>query len=232
MQQHCRKSLRWITPISATELVYAMVRDSQMFEVAYSDTRAPDAGDHSTGDLLVVIGLSAGGLDPLFTLLSALPHDFNFPVVVVVHLHTDYKSVLAELLAHRTGLHVQAAADGKLARGVIYIAPPGQHVTMQSGEVKLVRTPPIHHVRPSIDVLFESAAHDDTLRVVAVLLSGAGSDGAVGISAIRAVGGVTIAQSPETALFRSMPNAAIATGCVDFVLPMSKIGEVLENLTA
>jgi two-component system chemotaxis response regulator CheB len=203
-----------------------------MAEGAHSGNTASGPSEHRGGDLLVLIGLSAGGLDPLFTLLSSLPHDFNFPIIIVLHLHPDYKSVLAELLAHRTGLKVQPAADGKIFPGVIYIAPPDQHVTMQSGAIKLARTPPIHHARPSIDVLFESAARDDSLRVVAVLLSGAGSDGASGMSAIRAVGGVTIAQSPETAQFRSMPAAAIATGCVDFILPLSKIGEVLESLTA
>lgn len=203
-----------------------------MDEGAHSGTKAPGARDTGSGNLLVLIGLSAGGIDPLISLLTALPHDFNFPIIIVIHLHPDYKSVLAELLARRTGLHVQAASDGKLAPGTIYVAPPDQHLTMQCGAMKLVRTPPIHHARPSIDVLFESAAHDDTLRVVAVLLSGAGSDGALGMSAIRAVGGVTIAQSPETALFGSMPTAAIATGCVDFVLPLGKIGELLEKLTA
>jgi two-component system chemotaxis response regulator CheB len=183
------------------------------------------------GKLLVVVGLSAGGLNELLTLLSNLRPDFNFPIVVVLHLHPDYKSVLASLLAMRTGLRVEAAADGKLTPGVIYVAPPDRHVTLKEGKVKLMRSAPVRHLRPSIDVLFESAAQDDTLRVVAVLLSGSGSDGAAGISRVKARGGTTIAQSPETAQFRSMPSAAIATGCVDMVLSSSKIGEVLGNLT-
>lgn len=183
------------------------------------------------GKLLVVVGLSAGGLNALITLLSNLRPDFDFPIIIVLHLHRDYKSVLASLLAQRTGLRVEAAADGKLRPGVIYVAPPDWHVTMKAGKLKLVRSAPVHHLRPSIDVLFESAAQDDTLRVVAVLLSGSGSDGAAGISRVKAKGGTTIAQSPETAEFRSMPNAAIATGCVDLVLSSSKIGEVLGNLT-
>ena len=136
--------------------------------------------------LLVVIGLSAGGLKALITLLSNLRRDFDFPIIVVLHLHRDYKSVLATLLARRTGLRVQAAIDGKLTAGVIYVAPPDRHVTL--------------------------------------------NDGKVGISTVKAMGGTTIAQSPETAQFRSMPSAAIATGCVDLVLSSSKIGEVLGKL--
>jgi two-component system chemotaxis response regulator CheB len=201
-----------------------------MPEGAQSGLNAPGAARSTTGNLLVLIGLSAGGVDELFTLLATLPRKFDFPIVVLLHLHPDYKSVLVELLAQRTGRHVQTAENGTLKRGVIYVAPPDQHVTFAAGKIKLVRTAPIHHLRPSIDVLFESAAHDDTLRVIAVVLSGAGSDGAHGMSAIKAVGGTTIAQSPETAQFRSMPDAAIATGCVDFVLPSGKIAEVLERL--
>jgi len=191
---------------------------------------APGAVD-PLGKLLVVVGLSAGGLNALITLLSNLRPDFDFPIIVVLHLHPDYKSVLASLLAMRTGLRVEAATDGKLIPGVIYVAPPDRHVTLKNGKLKLMQSPPVHHLRPSIDVLFESAARDDSLRLVAVLLSGSGRDGAAGISRVKATGGTTIAQSPETAQFRSMPSAAIATGCVDMVLPSSKIGEVLGNLT-
>jgi len=180
--------------------------------------------------LLVVIGLSAGGLKALITLLSNLRRDFDFPIIVVLHLHRDYKSVLATLLARRTGLRVQAAMDGKLTGGVIYVAPPDRHVTLKDGKVKLIRSAPVRHLRPSIDVLFESAARDGTFRVVAVVLSGLGTDGTAGISTVKAMGGTTIAQSPETAQFRSMPSAAIATGCVDLVLSSSKIGEVLGKL--
>jgi two-component system chemotaxis response regulator CheB len=203
-----------------------------MCQGANSGITAPGASPREDATPLVLIGLSAGGVDPLFSVLDSFPQHFNFPVVIVLHLHPDYKSVMAPLLSQRTGLRVEPAATGKLIPGVIYVAPPDQHVTFLGGEMKLVHSAPVHHARPSIDVLFESAAQDETLRVIAVLLSGAGSDGASGISAVKAAGGTTIAQSPETAQFRSMPNAAIATGCVDFVLPSSKIGEALEKMIA
>jgi two-component system chemotaxis response regulator CheB len=204
-----------------------------MAKGAKSDSTAPvtPPSKNNSVPALVLIGLSAGGMEALYSLLDAIPHDFKFTIVVMLHLHPDYKSVLASLLAQRTGLRVEAAADGKLMPGIVYVAPPDQHLTFKDGSIKLLRTAPVHHHRPSIDVMFESAAMDESLRIVAVLLSGADNDGASGISAIKAVGGTTIAQSPETAQFRSMPNAAIATGCVDFVLPSRKIGEVLEKLT-
>jgi two-component system chemotaxis response regulator CheB len=181
---------------------------------------------------LVLIGLSAGGIEALIPLLDSLPRDFRFPIVIVVHLHPDYKSVMVRLLTQRTGRHVKAAANGDLESGVVYVAPPNQHVTFVNGQMRLVHSAPVHHVRPSIDVLFESAARDTSLHVVAVLLSGAGCDGAVGMTVVKAAGGVTIAQLPDTALFPSMPRSAIATGCVDFVLPSSKIAELLKDLAA
>jgi two-component system, chemotaxis family, CheB/CheR fusion protein len=192
---------------------------------------APEIIQNTKPRSLVLIGLSAGGLFELFTLLDGLPPEVGFPIVIVLHLHPDYKSILVQLLTHRTGREVHAAADGKLVRGVIYVAPPDQHVTFEHGEMKLVRTAAIKHLRPSIDVLFTSAASDRTLHTVAVLLSGAGCDGTLGISAVREAGGATIAQTPDSALFRSMPASAIATGCIDFVLPSGKIGEMLLKLT-
>lgn len=203
-----------------------------MPEIAQSGVTAPGTASSTKTNALVLIGLSAGGVDELFTLLDGLPRDLEYPIVVVLHLHPDYKSILVQLLTQRTGRKVQVAADGKPTPGVIYVAPPDQHVTFLGGEMRLVQTAPVHHLRPSIDVLFMSAASDRTLRVIAVVLSGAGSDGALGTSAIKAAGGAIIAQSPETAQFRSMPNSAIATGCVDFVLPSGKIGEMLQKLTA
>lgn len=203
-----------------------------MPQIAQSGGTAPETIKNTKTSALVLIGLSAGGVDELFTLLDGLPSAVAYPIVIVLHLHPDYKSILVELLVQRTGRKVQVAADGKLTPGIIYVAPPDQHVTFLGGEMRLVRTAPVHHLRPSIDVLFMSAASDRTLRVIAVVLSGAGSDGALGVSAIKAAGGSTIAQTPESAQFRSMPNSAIATGCVDFVLPSGKIGEVLQKLTA
>jgi two-component system chemotaxis response regulator CheB len=180
----------------------------------------------------VLIGLSAGGIEELFTLFDSLPAAFRVPTVILLHLHPDYKSLIPTLLAQRTGRKVKTAGEGRLEAGVIYVAPPDQHVVFKNGNMSLAHTAPIHHSRPSIDVLFESAARDRTLRVIAVLLSGAGIDGTAGMSAVKAVGGTTIAQLPETARFPSMPNSAIASGSVDFVLPSSKIAELLEKLTS
>jgi two-component system, chemotaxis family, protein-glutamate methylesterase/glutaminase len=186
----------------------------------------------SRGDIehLVIIGCSAGAFDGLGELLGDLGSDFPCPVVVVLHLHPDFKSVMADILGRRTRLQVKQAANGPLEAGVIYVARPDYHVVFADRQLKLDQGIAIHFSRPSIDVTFESAAREYGAKTIAVLLSGAGHDGAAGVQAVKSAGGVTIAQLPESAQFRSMPDAAIATGCVDFILPLGKIGAALLQL--
>ncbi len=177
------------------------------------------------------LGASAGGLNALSHLLAALPEDFPSSIVVVQHLAPDHKSWIASLLGHSTRLKVQQAEHGEiLLPGVIYVAPPDEHLLVGPGKIQLAHTQLVHFSRPSIDLLFESVAGTYGARSIGIVLSGTGKDGAAGIRAIKEAGGITIAQKPETAEFRHMPEAAIATGCIDFILPLEEIGEKLAGL--
>ncbi len=180
---------------------------------------------------IVGLGASAGGLDSISQVLSRLPASLPCGVLIVQHLSPDYKSVMAELLQRRTAMQVHEAVDGEQIRpGVAYIAPPGRHLVAEPGSVRLLRTPLVHHHRPSIDLLFESLAANYGRHVIAAVLSGSGTDGATGLRAVKMAGGKTLAEDPSKAEFNSMPYAAIATGCVDLVLTASRISDALAEL--
>jgi len=138
---------------------------------------------------------------------------------------------MAELLAHKTKMAVHQAKDGEsICKGVVYVAPPDWHLLAEPGNVRLMRTPAIRYHRPSIDLLFESVAVSYGRHAIAVVLSGSGNDGATGIRAVKMAGGRTVVEDPAKAEFSSMPYAAIATGCIDTVLPLDKIGRALVEL--
>ncbi len=180
---------------------------------------------------IVGLGASAGGLDSISQVLSHLPASLPCGVLIVQHLSPDHKSVMAELLQRRTALQVHEAVDGeRILRGAAYIAPPGHHLVAEPGSVRLLRTPQVHHHRPSVDLLFESLAANYGRHVIAVVLSGSGTDGATGLRAVKMAGGKTLVEDPSKAEFNSMPYAAIATGCVDLVLTTSRIGDALAEL--
>ncbi len=180
---------------------------------------------------VIAIGASAGGFHSLCAVLEPIPADLPCGILVVQHISPDYKSVLAELLVKKTALRVQQARDGEcVLPGTVYIAPPDLHLLAEPGSMRLLRTPDVHHHRPSIDLLFESVAVNQGGRAIGVVLSGSGTDGAVGLKAIKHAGGTTMTEDPSKAEFNSMPYAAVATGCVDFVLPLSKIGVTLSQL--
>jgi len=182
---------------------------------------------------VVAIGASAGGLTALATVLSGLSREFPVPIAVVQHLDPSHHSVVAEILARRTPLIVKPAEPHEpMVGGVVYVAPPDHHLLIGGGRsVKLTQTKPVHYVRPSADQLFESAARTCGTGVIAVVLSGAGSDGADGAEAVKRRGGIVIAQDQASSAFFGMPHAAIATGIVDFVLPLEQIADKLVELT-
>ncbi len=180
---------------------------------------------------VIAIGASAGGFHSLCAVLEPIPASLPCGILVVQHISPDYKSVLAELLVKRTSLRVQQARDGEpMNAGTVYIAPPDLHLLAEPGGMRLLRTPDVHHHRPSIDLLFESVAVNHGARAIGVVLSGSGTDGALGLKAIKHAGGTTMTQDPSKAEFNSMPYAAVATGCVDFVLQLDKIGITLAEL--
>jgi two-component system chemotaxis response regulator CheB len=181
---------------------------------------------------IVVVAASAGGIGALSQVLSSLPAEFPLPVVVVQHLDPRHKSLLAEILTRRTELEVVQVTDGqKLTRGVVYIAPPDNHVLVNAdGTMSLTKSELVHFVRPSADLLFESAAGAYRDKVVAVVLTGTGSDGSMGVRAVKAMSGTVIVQDPKDAEFDGMPRSAMATGDVDFVLPAVEMAQALVTL--
>lgn len=185
----------------------------------------------SPGFDIVAIAVSADGLKALSQIFSTLSADFPVPIVLVKHLAAEYRSYLAEILGRTTSLTVKQAEDGEeIHRGAIYIAAPNYHLVVKRGSLALTQTAKIHFSRPSADVLFQSVAESYKERSLAVVLTGGDSDGAQGVQAIKKMGGVVIAQDRETSKVFGMPAAAIATGCVDYILPLNEIAGAIANL--
>ena len=181
---------------------------------------------------IVALAASAGGLHAITEVLSALPQDFPAAVVVVQHLDPRHRSLMADILGRRTPLPVHEAREGdRLKRGSVFIAPPNRHLLVNpDGTLSLSQTEMVHFVRPSADLLFESVAASHRDRAIGVVLSGSGSDGAMGVKAIKKTGGTVIVQDPGSSEFRGMPDAAEATHDVDFVLPLAEIAPALVTL--
>lgn len=169
---------------------------------------------------LLVIGASAGALDVLRVILPAIPTSFGGTVVVCVHVPEGRPSLLADILGQLCALPVSEIDDKQpLTRGTVFVAPPGYHTLIEDAEcLALSNDDPENFSRPSIDVLFDSAAEAFGDEVVAVLLTGASSDGAEGCARIRAAGGFVIAQDPTTCVAETMPRSAIERGAADLVL--------------
>lgn len=181
---------------------------------------------------VVAIATSAGGLRALRVVLSALPADFPAAVLIVQHLDPRHRSLLAEILSRCTPLRVKQAEEGDHLRpGVVYIAAPDRHLLVKpDGTLSLAELELVHFLRPSADLLFESAAGSYRDRVVAVVLTGSGSDGAMGAQAVKKVGGTVIVQDEATSEFYGMPGAAVEAGAVDVQLPLAEVGPALAAL--
>ena len=181
----------------------------------------------------VAIGASAGGVRALRTVIAALPAELPAAVFVVLHLDPHARSLLPALLAAATLLRVRDVRDeGLIEPGTVYVAVPDHHLLVSEGRLRLTVSPRVHHVRPSVDRLFESVACNWPAASVGVVLTGSGSDGASGIAAIKRAGGSTIVQEPTEAEYPSMPKAAIATGLVDSVLPLAAIAPAVARAVA
>lgn len=179
---------------------------------------------------IIVVGASAGGIEPLNDLLGRLPADLDATVLVVVHLPADYTR-LPQILDRVSRLRVKLAEDGEpLRSGTVLLAPPGLHLVVTEDGMSLSSGPRENGFRPAIDVLFRSAALTHGPSVIGVILSGAGDDGAAGMVAIRLRGGVGIVQDPGEALHSSMPQEAIDAAIVDHVVPSTKIPDLLVEL--
>jgi len=181
---------------------------------------------------IVAIAASAGGITALGHVLDGLPGGFPVPVVVVQHLDPRHKTVIAEVLGRRAKMPVRLAREGEKAEaGTIYIAPPNHHLLVEAnGVLMLSSSELVHFVRPSADLLFESVAGSYGPRAIACVLTGTGSDGAMGASAVKSRGGTVIAEDPELAEFKGMPEAVVTSGAVDFILPLDEIAAVIRGL--
>jgi len=181
---------------------------------------------------VVAVAASAGGLNALSRVLGDLPEEFSAPLLVVQHLDPRHKSLMAQILARRTALSVEEARDGEeIQEGHIYVAPSNKHLLVAAGGIlSLTQSELVNFVRPSADLMFESIAACFGDKVIAVILSGSGSDGTNGLKAVKKMGGTTIAQDEKTSEHFGMPGSAIKTGCVDFVLSLEEIAPALVML--
>lgn len=153
-------------------------------------------------------------------------------ILIVEHLDPRRKSQIPQLLARKTSLAVKEARDGEpVHRGTIYVCPADEHLLVSGDKIQLAHSRLIRFSRPSIDVMFASVAATYGKHAIGVILSGSNRDGADGIAAIKSAGGITVAQSPETAEYRIMPQAAIDTGCIDYIVPLDKMGRTLSRLS-
>lgn len=181
---------------------------------------------------VVVVGGSAGSVEALGVLLAGLPPDWALAMAIVVHLPRDAPSALAGVLAARCALPVLEAEDKEpLAPGTVHVARPGYHLIVDPGPaLALAIDEPVHFCIPAIDVLFESAAAICGPRVAGIVLSGGNADGARGLAAIRAAGGLAAVQAPEEAAVDAMPRAALEA-CPDArVLPLRALADLLASL--
>jgi two-component system, chemotaxis family, protein-glutamate methylesterase/glutaminase len=181
---------------------------------------------------VVALVASMGGIPALCAILSALPADFPAAIVVVLHLSPNSPSHLPEILSRRTALRVKPATTGEVLRpGTVYVVVPARHLLVQpNGTLLLSDDPEMNFVRPAADKLLMSMAIAYKSRAIAVVLTGNGNDGALGVLSIKKYGGMTIAQDEATSEFFRMPKAAIATGKVDWVLPLDAIASTLVHL--
>lgn len=181
---------------------------------------------------VIVIGASWGGLEALSVLLGGLHDDVEQPIVVAQHRAFNADEGVLNHLLQRHTRRIVCDPDDKtpLERKHVYIGPPDYHVLLEPGHLALSVDEPVQYARPSIDVLFESAADAYRERAVGIVLTGANVDGAAGLARIKERGGVAIVQDPDTSERRAMPDAALAATAADAVLPVEEIPKFLYGL--
>jgi two-component system chemotaxis response regulator CheB len=180
---------------------------------------------------IVVIGTSLGGLSALKIILQSLPGDFSVPIAIVQHRHKESNNALQQLLQESISLPIKEVEDkDEILPKHIYLAPADYHLLVEEGHFALSTDEPVSYARPSIDVLFESAADIYGEQVIGIILTGANHDGVQGLKKIQARGGITIVQEPATAESSIMPEAAISAVAVNWILTLSDIADRLVKL--
>lgn len=180
----------------------------------------------------VVIGTSAGGMEALGLILAKLPSHFPVPILIVQHLSPDSDGYMARRFDELYSLRVKEADEKeKVLAGTVYIAPANYHLLVEADEsLSLTVDKKVNYARPSVDVLFESAADTYGDKLIGVILTGANSDGSNGLKKVKEKGGIAMVEDPHTAATSSMPKAAIKKSVIDYILTVNKIAEKLMEL--
>jgi two-component system chemotaxis response regulator CheB len=184
--------------------------------------------------VVVAIGASTGGPAAIVEVLRGLPSEFSLPILLVLHISEPFGLAFADWLGGQTDRAVSYPRDGDPvpgATGRVVVAPPGRHLVVRDGKMRLTTDPERHSCRPSVDALFESVATEYGQAAAAVLLTGMGRDGAAGLLEIRRAGGLTIAQDEASSVVYGMPREAALLGAADRILPVRAIGAELAALT-
>lgn len=180
----------------------------------------------------VVIGASFGGMEAIRNLLVKLPENFELPIIIVLHIGSNKINAYLSQLNHKINRKVKEAEEKEpISRETVYFAPPNYHLQIESDfTFSLSTDPKINFSRPSIDVLFETAAWTFKDKLIGVLLTGSNNDGAAGLFTIKKYGGITLVENPETAMASSMPQAALKLFKPDDVLDIEKIAEKIAGI--
>jgi two-component system, chemotaxis family, protein-glutamate methylesterase/glutaminase len=196
--------------------------------------RNPALGEGGSACEAVLMGASAGGVEAVGMLLGALPRRFGAAVIVVIHVPSGSDDLLARVLALRCPLPLFEASDKQPAEaGTVYIAPPGYHLLVEPAKTfALSLDEPVNYSRPSIDVLFESAAYAYRERALGIVLTGANSDGAEGLRVVRQLGGSGWVQDPASAAASAMPSAAIERAGADRIMTLEEMARALPGVVA
>lgn len=180
----------------------------------------------------ILIGASTGGPRVLFDIITRIPSNINVPILVVQHMPAGFTKAFAERINKNSNIPVVEASDGdRIIANKVYIAPGGFHMVVGNGVISLDTSPQVHGVRPAVDKLFISASRNFGEGMIACICTGMGKDGAEGVKAVKSRGGYVIAQDEITSTVYGMPKAAFETGCVDILLPDSKIANEIIRVT-
>jgi two-component system, chemotaxis family, CheB/CheR fusion protein len=189
--------------------------------------------ESTNGFLIVALGASAGGLEPLETFFNRMPADAGIAFVIVQHLAPDHPTALPQILARHTAMSVEEAKNNtQVAPDHVYVIPPNATLTIENGALRVTPPAEARGVRTPIDAFFGSLAEDRGEQAVCIMLSGTGTDGTLGLRAIKEHGGMALAQSLESAKYDAILRSAIATGLVDHVLPVDGMPGKIQEYAA
>jgi two-component system chemotaxis response regulator CheB len=182
----------------------------------------------------IVIGVSSGGMNAMKVMFSLLPKEFNTPIIIVQHISSQSENLWIRLLNDKSNIYIKEADEKeKIENGKVYIAPPNYHLLIERDKTfSLTVDERVNYARPSIDVLFESAAEAYKNKLIGVILTGSNNDGTNGLKRIKEYGGLTIVQDPATAESSYMPASAIAVVQMDYILTLENIIKLLIKIDA